>query len=227
MDTTPFRFLLPVCALSSLSNKINSFRSFLTRILARVQYSTLGDLYIPTTLSTVDQRTGATLRLSSTDPLYTSLSLLDVLLCSTAIPIAFQPGTLPQLSKYSQFLDGATGIDAMPVLPLFDIADLQVAYIITYNYAITEGIMDNSLPFDSKDNTLLNYALQAFDILRANIAIGGKYLYLVYAVIILMIFLAIEILKSANFAGYVYEPNFTTSVVFFFFFFFFFGYCLL
>jgi len=169
-------------------------RTFLQKVLYKVNYSTLGDVYLPTTITTVDQRTGASLRLHSTNPLYSSLSLLDVLLCSTAIPVAFQPGTLPQISPYSYFLDGATGIDGVPVVPLFDIPGLQAAYVITFNYAITSGIIDNSLPFDSADNTLLKFALQAFDILRANVAIG-----------------AIEVLKGANFSSYVYEPNFTTT----------------
>eukprot|EP00026_Physarum_polycephalum_P005583 Phypoly_transcript_05618.p1 GENE.Phypoly_transcript_05618~~Phypoly_transcript_05618.p1 ORF type:complete len:208 (+),score=16.78 Phypoly_transcript_05618:121-744(+) len=41
-------------------------RNFLSKVLARINYATLGDLYIPTTISTVDQRTRATMTISST-----------------------------------------------------------------------------------------------------------------------------------------------------------------
>eukprot|EP00026_Physarum_polycephalum_P012363 Phypoly_transcript_12662.p1 GENE.Phypoly_transcript_12662~~Phypoly_transcript_12662.p1 ORF type:complete len:135 (+),score=12.28 Phypoly_transcript_12662:683-1087(+) len=60
-----------------------------------------------------------------------------------------------------------------------------------HNYGI---MSDTSMPIEAKDNTLLKFAVQAFDILCANIAIG-----------------AIEILKSGNFTAFVYEPNFTTT----------------
>jgi predicted acylesterase/phospholipase RssA len=188
LDNTPLRYI------SRSYSLLMSSRNFLSKTLQRVNYTLLGDLYLPTTISTVDQRTGITVRLSSTNAEHATLPILDVLIASASIPLAFKPGSIPALSNYSRFLDGATGIDAVPIIPLLSIPSLQSAYVITFNYAITHGIIDNSHPLDAGEFPLLTYALQAFNIQNANLAIG-----------------ALGILNEANFSGFVFEPNFTTT----------------
>lgn len=115
-------------------------RALVTKILARIGYEVLGDLYLPTTITTVDQRLGINVRLNSTDPQHAQLPLIDVILSTAAIPVAFPPGKIPALSKYSTFVDGATGVDFVPVIPLLSIPEVKVIYIITFNYALSAGM---------------------------------------------------------------------------------------
>lgn len=57
---------------------ISPFEALLGSWLSIMNYSTLGDLYIPTAISVVDQRTGFTHRLWSDNPKHAKLDLLEV-----------------------------------------------------------------------------------------------------------------------------------------------------
>ncbi|NNM66474.1 MAG: hypothetical protein HKM06_00530 [Spirochaetales bacterium] len=87
----------------------------------RLGFSTLGDLPIPTWFCAVDRATGEPVRLLSRDPQNKNLSLVDVLMASTAIPIVFPPQ--PIGAKHGKgleglYFDGGTGPDSIPVEPL-------------------------------------------------------------------------------------------------------------
>jgi predicted acylesterase/phospholipase RssA len=75
----------------------------------KVGYNTLGDLYLPTYLSVMNQTSGDTLRLYSKDPVHSKLDLLEVLLASTALPIAFRPRYITGFGD-TPFIDGGTGV---------------------------------------------------------------------------------------------------------------------
>jgi predicted acylesterase/phospholipase RssA len=89
-------------------------------VVERMGFETLGDLYLPTYISVVQRETGKTLRLSSRDPdpRIRKLPLLDVLMASTAIPVAFKPQEIKGLE--GSFLDGGVGRDGIPVEAMFE-----------------------------------------------------------------------------------------------------------
>jgi len=165
--------------------------TYISGVLSQLNYSVLGDIYLPTYITVVDQRSGLNLRLLSTDPLYSGLSLVQVLQATTAIPLAFQPRQIPQLSVFTQFIDGGTGIDYVPVIPLLSFPGIETIYVITYNNAFNYGVSPNAE--SDSDLALLRYAEAAYDISGANIAIGD-----------------LAILSVANVTGYVYQPTFVT-----------------
>jgi predicted acylesterase/phospholipase RssA len=78
-------------------------------------YHTMGDLPVKTFISLVERDSGTVHRLcSTTDP---DLPLVDVLMASTAIPVAFpcQEITLPGRKKPVACIDGGIGVDGIPV----------------------------------------------------------------------------------------------------------------
>ncbi|TKJ44408.1 hypothetical protein CEE36_01310 [candidate division TA06 bacterium B3_TA06] len=81
----------------------------------KMGFRSLGDLYLPTYISVVGRDTGKTLRLYSRDPdpRIRKLPLLDVLMASTAIPVAFKPREIKGLK--GSFFDGGVGRDGIPV----------------------------------------------------------------------------------------------------------------
>jgi len=164
---------------------------YIQNVLTKVGYSTLGDLYLPTYITVVDQRSGLNLRLLSTNPMYSSLSLLQVLQATTAIPLAFMPRQIPALSDFTQFIDGGTGIDYVPVIPLLSFSGITTIYVITYNNAFNFGVSTDAE--SGSGLAILRYAEAAYDISGANIAIGD-----------------LAILSDANVTGYVYQPTFST-----------------
>lgn len=88
-------------------------RNFFEEVLERMGFDTLGSLCIPTYLSVVNHRTGEALRLSSRNPAHARLSLADILMASTAIPVVFPSVKIKGLA--GEFIDGGTGRDGIPV----------------------------------------------------------------------------------------------------------------
>lgn len=97
LDTAPLRRLLSEIAVKKMG------------------FETLGDLYLPTYISVVGRKTGITRRLYSRDPdpKIRDLPLVDVLMASAAIPVAFEPVEIKALK--GRFLDGGVGRDGIPV----------------------------------------------------------------------------------------------------------------
>ena len=54
----------------------------------------------------------------SDDPVHGKLDLVEVLMASTALPIAFQPRQITGLP--GNFIDGGTGDDTLPIAPLIE-----------------------------------------------------------------------------------------------------------
>ena len=125
---------------------VSPFESLLSSWLSLMNYYTLGDLYITTAISIVDQNTGKTKRLWSDNPVHAKLNLLEVLMASTALPIAFEPRNITGYP--GTFIDGGTGVDTLPVVALLQRPEVKTIYIIVYNSALTSG--GAHLPFPVK-----------------------------------------------------------------------------
>jgi predicted acylesterase/phospholipase RssA len=82
-------------------------------VVKKMNYPKFGDIYLPTYISTVRRSSGKSLRLYSRNPKHAKLSLVEVIMASTAIPGAFPPAKIKGLSGL--FLDGGTGRDGIPV----------------------------------------------------------------------------------------------------------------
>ena len=65
------------------------FANLLGANFDRMGYKKLGDLYIPTCISLVNQTSGTDTRIWSNDPKYKDLDLLEVVLASTGKSISF------------------------------------------------------------------------------------------------------------------------------------------
>jgi predicted acylesterase/phospholipase RssA len=97
LDTAPLRRLLSEIAVKMMG------------------FETLGDLYLPTYISVVERETGITRRLYSRDShrMIRNLPIVDVLMATAAIPVAFGPVEIEGLK--GKFLDGGVGRDGIPV----------------------------------------------------------------------------------------------------------------
>ncbi len=126
LDSSPFRYEQTICLIFLFL--YYDYREVLSQVLARLGYSKLRDVYLPTFFTIVDQQSGINVRLSSINPAHYNISLLDVLCSTTAIPIAFSPGSIPSLSGTARFIDGGTGIDFVPVIPLLEARDKITRY---------------------------------------------------------------------------------------------------
>lgn len=127
---------------------VSPFEATLSKWLSQMNYYKLSDLYIPTAISVVERNTGETKRLWSDDPRHANLSLLEVLMASTALPIAFQPRTITGFP--GTYIDGATGGDALPVVALLDRPEVKTIYAVVYNSAFSSGGA-SGLPFPIDD----------------------------------------------------------------------------
>ncbi|KAL6048268.1 hypothetical protein QOT17_021151 [Balamuthia mandrillaris] len=92
------------------------FIKFMQGLINEYGYRTMGDLYIPTIITVVNQTTGEPIRLDSRNPAHRGLSLLDVLTATTSIPPAFPYSTIAGVD--GRFVDGGVGTDAVPTIPL-------------------------------------------------------------------------------------------------------------
>jgi predicted acylesterase/phospholipase RssA len=86
-----------------------------TQVHSVMGYRTLGDLPIRTFVSVVERDSGKVHRLCSTS--HPDLPLVDVLMASTAIPVAFpaQELVLPGRKRPVACIDGGIGVDGIPV----------------------------------------------------------------------------------------------------------------
>ncbi len=75
-----------------------------------------GQLRTPTWISVVERSTGALHRLSSVQ--HGDLDLVEILLASTAMPVALPPRAITGYRDGALFVDGGTGSDGIPTLSL-------------------------------------------------------------------------------------------------------------
>lgn len=162
------------------------FAHTINRWLTKMSYFTLGSLYIPTCISVVDRDTGFTLRLWSDDPKFAQLDLLEVLMASTALPIAFSPRQITGFpNRY--FIDGGTGVDTLPFTPLLERPEVGTVYGIVYNSALTSG--GSGLPTPLNSILLLANALAVVNDFRVDLYVA-----------------ALEVAKNSNKTSYLYDP---------------------
>jgi len=147
------------------------FENTVNRFLTKMGYFTLGDLYIPTCISVVDRDTGFTQRLWSDDPNCAQLDLLEVLMASTALPIAFTPRQIHGLPSTQYFIDGGTGEDTLPVVPLLARSEVSTIYALVYNSALTSGGSD--LPFPLNSIALLGNTMAVINDFRVDLYVAA------------------------------------------------------
>jgi len=133
-------------------------------------FSRFGDLYLPTIISVVDKETGYTLRIRSDDPKYSNLLLIEVMMASSAIPIAFPPQNVDGLSN-GLFIDGATGQDEIPVYGLLHAnlsQPLDKIYIIARQFYYGPDVPKILRPFQIVVNSI-----EALEYLRQSLYLSG------------------------------------------------------
>eukprot|EP01120_Amphizonella_sp_Union-15-10_P000072 TRINITY_DN1007_c0_g1_i1.p1 TRINITY_DN1007_c0_g1~~TRINITY_DN1007_c0_g1_i1.p1 ORF type:complete len:222 (+),score=29.73 TRINITY_DN1007_c0_g1_i1:178-843(+) len=143
--------------------------------LNKMGYRYLGDLYIPTCITIVNQTSGDNVRLWSDDPKNRYLDLLEIIMASASLPVVFTPRSVSGVPGV--FIDGGTGIDTIPIYPLLFRPNVKSVYIICYSSALTSGGSD--LPSPINDIDLLNNAVALFDDMRVDLFLAaleiGKY----------------------------------------------------
>ena len=137
-------------------------RVTLTKYLAQMGYKLVGDLYLPTCISTVDEETGLPVRICSDDPKVKNLPLIDVLMASAAMPVIFPSqsirGFTPPFGS-GIFVDGGVGIDMIPTDPAYE-RDLDEVYIITRQWELNDA---KKMPKVLKDIKIVANALNTFN----------------------------------------------------------------
>eukprot|EP01116_Phalansterium_solitarium_P022272 TRINITY_DN7295_c1_g1_i2.p1 TRINITY_DN7295_c1_g1~~TRINITY_DN7295_c1_g1_i2.p1 ORF type:complete len:328 (+),score=125.03 TRINITY_DN7295_c1_g1_i2:106-1089(+) len=133
-------------------------------------FSKFKDLYLPTEITLVNQSSGLDVRLWSTDPVYGEFDLLEILLATAAMPIAFRPRTVTGFPG-ATFIDGGTGIDMIPVVPLVNNPDVDTIYMLCYNSALTSG--GGTLPPKLDHVMLLKNTLAAVEDQQVDYVMGG------------------------------------------------------
>ena len=137
-------------------------RVTLTKYLGLMGYKTMGDLYLPTCISTVDEETGLPVRICSDDPKVRNLNIVDVVMASAAMPVIFPsqsiPGFTPPFGS-GIFVDGGVGIDMIPTDPAYE-RELDEVYIITRQWELNDA---KKLPKVLKDIKIVANALNTFN----------------------------------------------------------------
>eukprot|EP01114_Cavostelium_apophysatum_P012857 TRINITY_DN2980_c0_g1_i1.p1 TRINITY_DN2980_c0_g1~~TRINITY_DN2980_c0_g1_i1.p1 ORF type:complete len:342 (+),score=61.73 TRINITY_DN2980_c0_g1_i1:104-1129(+) len=166
---------------------------FLQPYLLKMGFNKLSDLPIPTAISIVNQTSGDSIRLWSNDPANADLDLLDIMIASASIPVAFPPKLIPSIDPVTLWIDGGTGIDTLPVYaPLHD-AQVDELYVICYDGAFTSGgALD--LPYYLQDLTLLKNSVAAIEDMRVDLFNGG-----------------IDIAQRSNVTSWLYMPSLNES----------------
>jgi len=145
------------------------FETELQTWLSAMNYTLLGDLYIPTAISIVDQHTGHTTRLWSDDPVASQLDLHEVLMASVSLPIAFETRSITGLP--GEWMDGGTGVDTLPVVALLERPEVTEIYIIVYNSAFSSG--GAQLPFPLNSIDILVNAIATVNDMRVDLFDAG------------------------------------------------------
>lgn len=145
-------------------------RKYLEPWIKKMNYSQFGDLYIPTAISLVNQSSGNSHRFWSTDPRYRNINLLDMIMGSASLPIAFSPMKIDGLGD-TIWIDGGTGIDTIPVEALIQNPDVTEMYLICYGSAFTSG--GSGLPDYLADIYLLANALATINDMRVDLFYGA------------------------------------------------------
>jgi len=167
-------------------------KNFLQTFSEQMNYRKLSDLYLPTSISIVNQSSGDTVRLWSDDPSVSNLDLLEVVMASTAMPIAFPITYINGLGK-TKWIDGGTGIDTIPAYPLLHRNGVNELYIICYGSALTSG-GSGDLPIILDDIDILKNSLATINDMRVDLFAG-----------------AIEMAASSKISSYVYIPHLNQS----------------
>jgi len=161
----------------------------LSTYLNKMGFSKMKDLYLPTSISIVNQSSGEDVRVWSTDPFYGELPIIDVLMASASLPIAFPPRIIPSLGAQTNWIDGGTGIDTIPVEPLLNHPNVTEIYVICYNSALTSGGA-GPLPFPLDDINLLVNTMALISDMRVDLYAG-----------------ALDMVAEAPFPSYSYIPQ--------------------
>ncbi len=99
-------------------------------------YDRLGDMYLHTFISAVNDINGQTKRFNSQDPVDAQQDIVNVLMASTAIPVIFPNHTVGT----TPYIDGGTGTDNIPVEDLVSCGKFDEIYVIApKNSALLEG----------------------------------------------------------------------------------------
>lgn len=163
-------FMIPANIANGFILDNSPFAITINKWLTRMSYTTLGDLYLPTCISVVDRDTGFTMRLWSDDSRYAGLDLLEVLMASTALPIAFTPRQINGLPN-QYFIDGGTGEDTLPVVPLLQRAEVSTIFALVYNSALTSG--GSGLPAPLTSLKLLANAMAVINDFRVDLYVAA------------------------------------------------------
>lgn len=169
----------------------SNLRAFLTHFAEKVNYHKFGDLYFPTCLTVVNQSSGLDTRLCTWDPIAAEMDLVDVVMASAALPIAFPPQTIPAFGD-TLWIDGGTGIDTIPTYTLVNNPNVTTVYIICYSSALKDG--GAQLPWYLNGIKLLKNTLAVINDMRVDLYAG-----------------AIDIAKKSPKKTYSYIPTISGS----------------
>jgi len=118
----------------------------------------------------VNQSSGLTHRFWSDDPQYANLDLVELVVGSSSLPLAFIPRKIQGLGD-TIWIDGGTSIDTLPVYSLLHRPEVSSIYIVCYGSALTSG--GATVPEWLDDILLLKNALAALDDMRVDLFAGG------------------------------------------------------
>jgi len=165
-----------------------NLKKFLKPFMSLMNYTKLSDLYLPTSLSIVNQSSGLTERIWSDNPKYADLDLMEIVMSSTAMPIVFPPALIPELGS-NPWIDGGTGVDRIPVYSLLHHPNVTKVMIICYSSALRNGGSGN-LPFILNDIDILRNILATLNDMGVEFFEG-----------------AIDMAKKSGIDSYTYIPH--------------------
>jgi predicted acylesterase/phospholipase RssA len=105
-----------------------------------LNYHILGDVYIPTYISSITRRSGVTKRFFSGNAADARLDLVQLMLASTAIPVAFPQRTIDAVE--GTWVDGSVGSDLIPVAPLVNQEPFDEVYVISPQFRMPDASTD-------------------------------------------------------------------------------------